>query len=336
MNRPPRKQHFVVEPDQRGKTPFQYLRRVLPDASAGILRELLKRDCVTVDGKIALHTRPLQGGAWLEVDWPPELQDRVAKPRTTHAEIRELYLSPRILVVDKPAGVSVVAERRRDRDTLVDLLPESIAVDASSGVRVKVVHRIDKHTSGALLLARDREAKKALCQDFLERKIEKEYLAIVRGRFPDDIEQVDAPIATDRKHALKMVIDEKRGKASLTRFKVEKRFDGYTLVRAFPITGRTHQIRVHLAHVGFPILCDEVYGSAPLLMLSDLKFGYRKPRGFEERPLLKRLALHCASLGFTDPGTKEKVRVTAPLPHDLASVLKQLERCRPLRTRMRD
>jgi RluA family pseudouridine synthase len=322
---------FVVEPDQKARSLFQYLRRCLPDVPAGLLRELLRRKAVSVDGKPDDSTRPLRSGACVGVEWPLDLHRKVLTAPRRSKPPPVLYRSARVLVVDKPAGLSVVPERRAQRATLLDALDPRDAIDPETGVRVKVVHRIDKHTSGALLLARDHEAKRALCQDFLERRIGKSYLAFVRGKFPSDITECDGAISTDRKHALRMVIDPKRGKPSLTRFEIARAFDGYTLVRARPVTGRTHQIRVHLSHLGFPILCDELYGAAPEVLLSDLKLGYRKPRGFEERPLLTRLALHCESLSFNDPATGTTVEVAAPLPPDLAALLKQLERCRPLR-----
>lgn len=286
---------------------------------------------VTIDGRAEDLNRPLRSGSCVSVAWPPELHARVLKGPARAPAPAVLYESSRVVVIDKPAGLSVVPERRKQRATLLEALPETIARDPSTGSKVKVVHRIDKHTSGALLLARDFEAKKQLCADFLERRIGKEYLAIVRGRFDDGTIECNEAITTDRKHALKMVIDPKRGKPSTTFFEAAQRFDGFTLVRARPITGRTHQIRVHLAHLGFPILCDELYGAAKDVFLSELKLGYQKPRGFEERPILERMALHCEALSFTDPATGSTVRVVAPLPNDLRSFLKQLERTRPVR-----
>lgn len=332
MKQIPRIATFVVESTQKAKTPFQFLRRCLPDVPAGLLRELLRVGGVRIDGRVEHLDRPLRAGTCVSLEWPKELHARVLRSEKPKEPIRVLYRSDRVLVIDKPAGLSVVPERRRQRPSLIEALEESVAADPATGRRVKVVHRIDKHTSGALLLARDFEAKRALCADFLERRIEKSYLAIVRGRFDDGPIECNDAIATDRKHALRMVIDPKRGKPSTTHFEVAQRFDGFTLVRARPITGRTHQIRVHLAHLGFPILCDELYGAAKEVFLSELKLGYRKPRGFEERPLLDRLALHCESLRFTDPGTGESVTVHAELPPDLSSLIKQLERNRPVRS----
>lgn len=332
MKRPQKNQHFVIESDQADRTPFQFLRLALPEIDPGVLKELMRREAVRVDGMPAKGNRPLKKGSVVDFTWPEDLHARTARSKAKRrAEPRVLYTSAAVVAIDKPAGISVVPERRRERGTILDALPPELVTDPSTGLKLKVVHRIDKHTSGCLLLARDRQAKQALCRDFLERKVHKEYLTLVRGNFPHESITIEHGISPDRKHALRMVIDDERGKPSSTRVSIEKRFDGFTLLRAEPVTGRTHQIRVHLAHLGFPVLCDPLYGSAPDLKLSEIKFGYRKTKGFEERPLLDRLALHCQKLEFLDPASGSPVTVTCDLPHDLTAVLNQLDRNRPLR-----
>jgi 23S rRNA pseudouridine1911/1915/1917 synthase len=330
MKRPPRRQQFVVESKQRHVAPLAFLRGVLPEVPPGVLRELLHRGVVAVDGMPAVQNRPLKAGNVIDVAWPDDLVVKAVRPPSEKLVPRELYRSAAVVAVDKPAGIPVVPDRRRDRATIVDLVPFH-GKDQPGGdpaARLKVVHRLDKHTSGVLLLAVDKPAKQALCRDFLERTVEKSYLALVRGRFEGEGRTIDAPLNTDRKHALRMVIDEKRGKASQSVVTVERRFDGFTLLRVAPLTGRTHQIRVHLAHIGHPVVCDELYGGGAELRLSEIKVGYRPPRGFDERPLLRRQALHCQRMGFTDPATGERVVVEAELPKDISAVLDQLARNR--------
>jgi len=323
----PRRQSFVVEPKQKGVTPYRLLCRAL-GVPSGFVKRLVVEGHVTVDGSSDALNLPLKSGAVLEVVWPEELH-RQATTKTPRQAVKILYEDAHRLVVDKPAGVPVVPERRRWKKTVLDLL-EATAGDYS---HLKVVHRLDKHTSGALLLARDRGTKRELCQAFLERRIGKEYLALVRGRFPEDEGEIDAPISKDRRHALRMVIEEGRGKPSVTQFRVEERLDGYTWLRLFPLTGRTHQIRVHLAHRGFPILGDSLYGARAQLLLSDLKRGYRPKRGQEERPILDRVALHSCALEFDAvEGGEERLRVESPLARDLDVVRRQLARWRAPRT----
>lgn len=324
----PRRQTFVIEPSQKNVTPFRFLCRVL-DAPSAVVRNLIRDGHVTVDGTDDRVNLPLRAGNVIDVAWPEELE-RKAREKLPRGPITVLYEDEKVVVVDKPAGIPVVPERRRWRKTVVDLLPAEV----SHGKKLKVVHRLDKHTSGALLLAHDRETKRALCAAFMNREIHKEYLALVRGRFAEDEGEIDVPIAKDRRHALRMVVDEHKGKPSLTRFRIEQRLDGYTWLRLFPVTGRTHQLRVHLAHRGFPILGDALYGARPQVFLSDLKLSYRPKAGRPERPLLDRVALHCTALEFDSPGADgARIRVEAPLAADLAVLKKQLDRWRQPRDR---
>ncbi len=327
----PRRQTFVVTPDHKHIRPYQFLCREL-DARPAIVRRLINEGHVTIDGTEDALNRPLKSGNVVDVVWSDELL-RASRERSQERRVEVLYEGHSSIVVAKPAGVSVVPERRRGQKTVLDLLPPSIATSPGSGQRPKVVHRLDKHTSGALLLARDRNAKRELCLAFFEHRVHKEYLALVRGVVRTPEQEITARIGKHTKHALRMQIDERHGREAMTRVTVERRFDGYTLLRASPITGRTHQIRVHLAHIGFPILGDQLYGGRPEVFLSDLKRGFRAKRGRREKPILARQALHCEVLQFDDPGGARDVRVTAPIPSDLQVLLRHLERYRPLTSR---
>ncbi|MFG0318841.1 MAG: RluA family pseudouridine synthase [Planctomycetota bacterium JB042] len=324
-----RRQTFVVEPNQKNVTPYRFLCRML-GAPSGVVRSLIADGHVTVDGTEDALNRPLRAGNVVDVEWPAELEQR-ARSGGPRRPIEILYEDDRVIVVDKPAGVPVVPERRRWKKTVVDLLPAS----ALRGGRPKVVHRLDKHTSGALLLARDRDTKRELCRAFMDREVHKEYVALVRGRFPEEEGEIDAPLTKDRRHALRMVVakDRERGKPSLTRFRVEERLDGYTWLRLQPVTGRTHQLRVHLAHLGFPILGDELYGARPHVFLSELKLSYRPKPGRPEKPILDRVALHCRRLELASPAPESPpIRVEAPLADDLSVLKRHLDRWRPDRS----
>ncbi len=325
---PARRKSFVVDPEHKNLSPYQYLCRVMQGVRPSMVRQLLVDGEVTIDGKREALTRPLRAGTVIEVRFTDEMLRR-ARKAPPPAPIRVLYQDDRVLVLSKPVGVSVVPERRI-RSTILDRLPPDLLI-GRDGTRARVVHRIDKHTSGVLLVARDLDAKRALVQAFLERKVHKEYLALVRGTPDAEQGEIDAPIATDRKHALKMVVDERRGRPSLTRWKIEKRFFGYTLLRVSPVTGRTHQIRVHLAHAGFPLLGDALYGGRPEVLLSELKPGYRGKRGEAEKPILTHQALHCAALEFDSPEDGHRIRVEAPIEGEFAVLMKQLTKYRALR-----
>jgi RluA family pseudouridine synthase len=189
------------------------------------------------------------------------------------------------------------------------------------------VHRLDRDTSGVLVYARTADARRSLAQQFRRRTVEKTYLALVRGAVERDLE-IDLPIRTldGRTRAAVERGNHADAKPALTRVHVRERFGGHTLVECRPKTGRLHQIRVHLAAMGFPLAVDPVYGSGEGLWLSALKADYRRSRSHEERPLIGRLTLHAASLAIDHPVHGERLTFTADLPKDFRAAITQLRR----------
>ncbi len=236
-----------------------------------------------------------------------------------------LYSDDSILAVDKPAGFLSIPDRW---DPDAPALSQELARDWG---RLLVVHRIDKDTSGALLFARNAEAHKALSAAFESRSVSKAYLALVRGNPEWDESSCELPLVPDGDRLHRTIIDQRRGKASATRFKVAARypssgaFPGAALIEARPETGRTHQVRVHLSALGHPCLCDQLYGDGKPLLLSKLK---KKWRGdpFDERPLLSRAALHALSIELAHPATGEALKIEAPLHRDMNASITQLEK----------
>jgi len=238
--------------------------------------------------------------------------------------ISVLYRDEDLIVVDKPAGVLSVPDRY-DPDA-----PVLIRELAKTEGELLVVHRLDKDTSGVLIYARNAEAHRLLSLAFEERKVSKTYLSIVRGSPLWDETLCELSLRTDGDRLHRTLIDEGKGsKEARTAFKVIERFRSgsfsATLVEARPETGRTHQIRVHLAALGFPVLCDPLYGDGHHLVLSKIK-GKWKGDTWAERPLLSRTALHAASVEFPPPRTGEPMKVEAPLPKDLRAALTQLKK----------
>lgn len=206
-------------------------------------------------------------------------------------------------------------------------LPSSGTADP----RVRVVHRLDKDTSGVLLFAKHAAAQRHLSHQFQNNTIEKQYLALVVGRPAQPEGEIDAPLDRHPTDPTRMTIVKHGGRPARTAWKLEQAFRGYALLRVFPQTGKTHQIRVHLKHAGLPLAVDPLYnrprpGAEAALMLSDFKRGYRPPgHGHAERPLIARLTLHAHRLTFDAPagGT---ISLEAPLPKDLRATLAQLAR----------
>lgn len=186
-------------------------------------------------------------------------------------------------------------------------------------------HRLDFETSGVMLLAKNKPALVMLANLFGSEKPGKVYLALVQGAPDKDRFEVDAKLAPHPAQLRLVRVDPKRGKRSLTRFAVLERFAGWTLLQCEPLTGRTHQIRAHLRHVGFPIVGDALYGGKPLL-LSRLKQGYRLKPNRTERPLIGRVALHAEKLSLSHPVTGAALTITAPWPKDLNVAVKYLHK----------
>jgi 23S rRNA pseudouridine1911/1915/1917 synthase len=239
-----------------------------------------------------------------------------------------------LLVVNKPAGLLVIPDRwDATKLTVVNLAQAYLQARApalrgtsSDELRVWVVHRLDRDTSGVLVLAKSAHAHAALSQQFEHNKAHKIYLALVSGPVPRTDEVIRLPIGPHLQRPGLMAIRRHQGKSALTRYSVLERFRGFTLLDVRPQTGRTHQIRVHLRAIGHPLAIDQWYGGREALLLSALKPSYRPKAGEEERPIMARLTLHAQALELIHPTRGRACRWVAPLPKDFAAVLRNLRR----------
>ncbi len=230
-----------------------------------------------------------------------------------------------LIAFDKPSGVAVTAERgHKPEDNLMK------AVQEKMGREVALVHRIDADTSGLVLCAKTKVALDFLSGQFQSKTVLKRYEALTVGVPETDEFTVDLVLKEDEAKPGVMCVVKKHGKTSVTDFTVREKFPqpagrpSLALVECRPLTGRTHQVRLHLLTVGTPILNDLLYGNETRLLLSDLKRGY-KGRD-DERPLISRLALHAAALTFTHPLSREKMTISAPRPKDFEVALKYLQK----------
>lgn len=233
-----------------------------------------------------------------------------------------LHKDDAILVIDKPAGLPCVPERHGGGETVVSVLSDTI--ELPPGQPLRVVHRIDRDTSGILVLAKTVEAQRGLTSQFMDRTVAKTYLALIHGAPNESSGRIDAPIGELRGEVVRVCINPKRGKAAVTEWELVERFAGYALLRCRPLTGRQHQIRLHLQVAAMPLAVDALYGGSAGLMLSSFKSDYRVNRRHDERPLIGRLSLHAESIELNHPTTGERMRWEAPLPKDFRATLNQL------------
>jgi len=288
----------------------------------GQVRRAIESGAIVLNGGRAARGASVREGDVISLDRGAAGLEEISPVDTP---LSVLFEDGALIAVDKPSGVPVVPERGSSEWIFMGmLLSHSRACALCEGrARFRIVHRLDRDTSGAVVLAKTLEAARALTAGFEGREVGKRYVALVAGEPSADSGVIDAPIGqSGRRRALMAVM--RAGKPSVTEWRVLERFAGYAFLEVRPRTGRTHQIRVHLAHACMPLAVDAMYGGASELLLSSFKRGYK--RAGEERPLIDRLTLHCAGLEFTHPATGESTKVEAPLPEDFARALAALRK----------
>ena len=308
---------FRVEPAEAGMRLDQLLAARLPELSRSRLQQLIEEGAVRVAGTAVKASLRPRAGADIELRIP---EPRPAELLPEDLPLPVLHEDEHLLVIDKPAGVAVHPGAGISSGTVVHGLLHQVRglVGIGGELRPGIVHRLDKETSGCLVVAKSEPALRGLQAEFKSRRVEKRYLALVHGA-PADAGEFDTfhgrhPV--DRKRFSSRV---REGRRALTRFRVLARGGGAALVEVELLTGRTHQIRAHFADAGFPLLGDELYGARR-----------REARMRPDAPArcasaaLGRQALHAAVLGFTHPVTGAPVRCQAPLPADFRAALREL------------
>jgi 23S rRNA pseudouridine1911/1915/1917 synthase len=273
-----------------------------PLGSRSRAQRLIEAGAVLVDGAAAPKRLRLTGGEAIAVDEARDPQARGGAGEADRpAPYAVAYEDEHLLVIDKPAGVVVHPARGHAQGTLSQAL-EGRAGGGEAG-RAGIVHRLDRQTSGLLVVARGETVHRALRQALARREITREYLALVEGRPPARSGTIDAPIGRDRRHRTRVSTDSDEPRPAVTHFTLEEALPTTTLLRVRLETGRTHQIRAHLLAIGHPVAGDPEYGTPGLLGL-------------------RRQFLHAARLAFTHPVTQEPVDVASPLPDDLRAALR--------------
>lgn len=310
-----RSETFTIEHSKPGERFDTFLRQRFPAASRGALQRLIEQGHIRVNGKNVKVTHAPRAGEVVEVVWP-DARPAEAQPENIPLEI--LFEDESLVVLNKAAGIVVHPSAGNEEHTLVNALLHHCHGQLSGigGVaRPGIVHRLDKETSGCLVVAKNDETHVALSAQFAGRTVEKIYLAILCGALPRDKGEIRAAIARHPTHRKRMSVrDEDEGREAHTSYRVLERLREATLAEAVLHTGRTHQIRVHFQHLGYPVAGDETYGAKPSKRLAELT-NYTAPR----------VLLHAQKLAFIHPRTGQRLACEAPLPADFQDALRFLK-----------
>jgi RluA family pseudouridine synthase len=238
-----------------------------------------------------------------------------------------IYEDEHIIAVNKASGVCVGGDRW---DESKERLDKFVAEFVQPSIKLFTVHRIDRETSGLVVFAKNEAVHRRLSLAFEGREVKKRYIAIVHGRPPWKETMCDLPLIPNGNKQHMTIIDKYQGKKSLTSFTLLGSAGNYSVLEVFPETGRTHQIRVHAAALGFPVVCDSLYGSDKPVFLSSFKKNWRG-NPLDEKPLLARLGLHAAELflpaAAVSGGGQIAFAMKAPTPRDVSATLKQMKKC---------
>lgn len=296
-----------INEESVGKRIDSFIPSIKKDISRSMVQKLIEEKNIKVNGKETKHSYKLKLNDEIEISIP-EAKEIDLKAQDIPLDI--IYEDNDIIVINKPKGMVVHPANGNPDGTLVNAVM-AICKDSLSGIggeiRPGIVHRLDKDTSGAIIVAKNDKAHVNLSEQLKEHKVKKTYLALVRGIIKENEATINMPISRSNKDRKKMDVN-KEGKEAITHFKVLRRYKNkYTLLQINLETGRTHQIRVHLSYIGYPIIGDEVYSN-----------------GKNEWDI-KGQCLHAWNLEFMHPITKEKISLEAEIPEYLKNILKELE-----------
>jgi 23S rRNA pseudouridine1911/1915/1917 synthase len=310
---PARREILTIErslPNERLDT---FLRKHFPAVSRGAIQRLIEEGHIRVNGQTIKPTHSPRAGELVEVEWP-EAKPAEAQPEEMQLDI--LFEDDALLVLNKPSGLVVHPGAGHQEHTLVNALLHHCAGELSGigGVaRPGIVHRLDKDTSGCLVVAKNDETHVALASQFASRKVKKVYHAVLCGELQRDSGDIRAAIARHPSHRKRMAVDEDLGREARTTYNVVERMRATTLVEASLHTGRTHQIRVHFQFLGYPLAGDLTYGQRQNRRLEEL-VGFAAPR----------VMLHAFELAFIHPRTGRPLALQSARPTDFEDYLKAL------------
>ena len=303
-----------------------YIHKRMPEYSRTLVQKLIKDGMITVNGHATKPAYEINMGDLIVCELPKLIQPHVV-PSDIPLEI--VHEDEHLIAINKPPQFVVHPAAGHWDDTLVNALLHHCGVlpETDEIYKPGIVHRIDKDTSGVIIAAKTLKAHGELTKQFQDRVVQKSYRAIVEGEVAFDQDIIDKDMDRHKKDFEKMsVVKKGTGKSAISMYRVIERFEGFTFVEVAPKTGRTHQIRVHMASIGHPCICDSAYGKRDALFLRDLGATEDPLVPDPDQPILMRQALHAYWISFVHPGTGMTVEYSAPVAKDLELVLELLRK----------
>ena len=331
---------LVVKKKLSSRRIDKYLVSRLQDFSRNHIQRLIKEEAVKVNNVAVKNSYEIKLKDVISIDLPTESSDHITPE---NIPLNVIYEDEYLMVLNKSPDTVVHPARGHASGTLVNALAfHCNNLSSLNGpLRPGIVHRLDRDTSGAILVVKDEKVHKHLALQFENREIKKEYLAVVKGETELDSDRIDLPIGKDKRDRKKMAIRHDNGKNAVSIFEVLERFPGFTLVKVFLETGRTHQIRLHMKTIGHPVIADSAYGNSAVCYLEDLFEPVLKKdiHNLAKKtelcdnvigPIIERQALHAYKIGFIHPVTNEALEFTADIPEDMCRLITTLRKIKTL------
>jgi 23S rRNA pseudouridine1911/1915/1917 synthase len=331
---------LVVKKKLSSRRIDKYLVSRLQDFSRNHIQRLIKEEAVKVNNVAVKNSYEIKLKDVISIDLPTESSDHITPE---NIPLNVIYEDEYLMVLNKSPDTVVHPARGHASGTLVNALAfHCNNLSSLNGpLRPGIVHRLDRDTSGAILVVKDEKVHKHLALQFENREIKKEYLAVVKGETELDSDRIDLPIGMDKRDRKKMAIRHDGGKNAVSIFEVLERFPGFTLVKVFLETGRTHQIRLHMKTIGHPVIADSAYGNSAVCYLEDLFEPVLKKdiHNLAKKtelcdnvigPIIERQALHAYKIGFIHPVTNEALEFTADIPEDMCRLITTLRKIKTL------
>jgi len=331
---------LVVKKKLSSRRIDKYLVSRLQDFSRSHVQRLIKEEAVKVNDVAVKTSYEIKLDDVISIDLPTESSDHIT-PEDIPLNI--IFEDEYLMVLNKTTDTVVHPARGHASGTLVNALAfHCNNLSSLNGpLRPGIVHRLDRDTSGAILVVKDEKVHKHLALQFENRTVTKEYLAVVKGEVELDSDRIDLPIGKDKKDRKKMAIRHDNGKNAVSIFEVVERYPGFTLVKVFLETGRTHQIRLHMKTIGHPVVADTAYGNSESCCFEDL-LGPVSNKDIHNLakeaklcnnatdPIIERQALHAYKIGFIHPVTNEALEFTAEIPEDMCNLITTLRKIKTL------